>query len=82
MNVHVRALSEDRFAWRDLGLEIMKVLTVVTVVFLPLSLLAGVYGMNFEIPELKFKNAYFVVLGVMGAIVVGLLFVFRKIRWL
>jgi len=63
--------------------QIMKVLTVVTVVFLPLTLLAGIYGMNFEgMPELKIHNAYFVVIGVMGLIVTGLLLLFRKIRWL
>ena len=63
--------------------QIIKVLTVVTVVFLPLTLLAGIYGMNFEdMPELKIRNAYFVVIGVMGLIVIGLLLLFRKIRWL
>lgn len=63
--------------------QIMKVLTVVTVIFLPLTLLVGVYGMNFEdMPELKIKNAYFVLLGVMGSIVVVLLLLFRKMRWL
>ena len=63
--------------------EIMKVLTVVTVIFLPLALLAGIYGMNFEnIPELKIKDAYFVLLGLMASIVVGLLLLFRKMRWI
>ena len=63
--------------------QIMKVLTVVTVVFLPLALLVGIYGMNFEyIPELKFANGYFILLGVMAAIAVSLLLLFRKIRWI
>jgi magnesium transporter len=63
--------------------QIMKVLTVVTVIFMPLTVLAGIYGMNFEnMPELKFQNAYFVLLGVMGTIVAVLLLLFRKIRWL
>jgi len=63
--------------------QIMKVLTVVTVIFMPLTVLAGVYGMNFEyMPELKFRNAYFILLGVMGTLVSVLLLLFRKIKWL
>jgi magnesium transporter len=63
--------------------QIMKVLTVVTVIFLPLALLVGIYGMNFEdMPELKIENAYYVLLSVMGFIVVSLLLLFRKVRWL
>jgi len=45
--------------------------------------MVGIYGMNFEhMPELKIENAYFVFLGVMASIVVGLLLLFRKMRWL
>ena len=63
--------------------RIMKVLTVVTVIFLPLTLLAGIYGMNFEyMPELNVDHAYFIVLGTMAAIAAGLLLLFRKMRWL
>jgi len=63
--------------------QIMKVLTVVTVILLPLTVLAGIYGMNFEnMPELKFEYAYFFMLGLMGAIVISLLLLFRKMRWL
>jgi magnesium transporter len=61
----------------------MQVLTVITAIFIPLGFLAGLYGMNFEyIPELHAKNGYFYLLGVMGMIAVGLLVLFRKIRWL
>lgn len=63
--------------------QIIKVLTIVTVVFLPLSLIAGIYGMNFQnMPELSFEKGYFVVLGLMAAVVGLLLYTFRKIRWL
>ncbi len=47
------------------------------------TMLVGIYGMNFEdMAELKIKHAYYILLGVMGAIAVGLLFLFRKMRWL
>lgn len=63
--------------------QIMKVLTIVTVIFVPLSLLVGIYGMNFEnIPELRSPNGYFVLLGVMLSIAGGLLYIFRRVRWL
>jgi magnesium transporter len=53
--------------------EIVRLLTVFSIFFLPLNFLAGVYGMNFEhMPELKSENGYYVVLGVMAAISIGL----------
>jgi magnesium transporter len=63
--------------------NIMKILTIVTAIFVPLSFLAGIYGMNFEnMPELKSRDGYFILLGVMGTIATLLLLVFRKRRWL
>lgn len=63
--------------------NIMKILTIVTAIFVPLSFLAGIYGMNFEhMPELKSRSGYFVLLGVMGTIALVLLLVFRRRRWL
>ena len=63
--------------------QIMKVLTVVTVIFVPITFLAGIYGMNFEnIPELKSSDGYFILLSVMFTIVAVLLIIFRKKRWL
>jgi magnesium transporter len=63
--------------------QIMKVLTIVTAIFVPLSFLAGLYGMNFEnIPELHARSGYFILLGVMTGIAAALLALFRKKRWL
>lgn len=62
--------------------QIMKVLTIITAIFVPLSFLAGIYGMNFEnMPELHSKSGYFILLGVMASIATALLIVFRKRRW-
>jgi magnesium transporter len=63
--------------------QIMRILTVVTVIFLPLTLIAGIYGMNFKyIPELDMKNAYFFLLGFMSFIAISLLVIFRKVKWI
>ena len=63
--------------------HIMKVLTVVSSIFIPLTFIVGVYGMNFEhMPELKYPNGYYTVIGVMVAIGVGLLSYFIKQGWL
>ena len=61
----------------------IRTLTIITTIFIPLSFIAGIYGMNFEhIPELNFKYGYPAVLSVMGMIFIGMLFFFRKRRWL
>ncbi len=63
--------------------NIIRVLTIITAIFVPLSFLAGIYGMNFEnMPELKSRAGYFVLLGVMTAIATTLLILFRSRRWL
>ena len=63
--------------------NIMKLLTIVSVIFVPLSFLAGLYGMNFEyIPELRFASGYFVLLSVMALIILTLLTIFRRKNWL
>ena len=63
--------------------QIMKVLTIVTVVFVPLTLLVGIYGMNFEnMPELKSEHGYYVLLSVMSGIAFVMLYLFRRVRWL
>lgn len=61
----------------------MKVLTIISSVFIPLTFLAGIYGMNFvNIPELHVPWAYPALLAVMAVIAVGMLYVFRSIGWL
>ena len=63
--------------------EVMKLLTVVSAIFIPLTFLAGLYGMNFEyMPELKWHWGYFTCLAVMGAIAGGLIFFFWRKGWL
>ncbi len=63
--------------------QTMKVLTIISAIFVPLTFLAGIYGMNFEhMPELGWRYAYFVLLGVMLALGLGLLALFKRIRWL
>lgn len=63
--------------------NIMKVLTIISTIFIPLSFVAGVYGMNFDnMPELHWENGYFFVLGGMGVAVLGMLFYFHKKNWM
>jgi len=62
--------------------HIMRVLTVITCIFVPITFIAGIYGMNFEyMPELTSQYAYFGVLGFMAVVVVTLLIVFRRKQW-
>ena len=63
--------------------RIMTVLTVVTTIFMPLTLIAGWYGMNFRyMPELEWKWSYPVVIGVCLLIAIGSLLFFKKKKWL
>jgi Mg2+ and Co2+ transporter CorA len=63
--------------------EIMRVLTLITAVFMPLTLITGVFGMNFEmIPGLHSRWGFWFSLAGMGAVVLGLLFLFRRNRWM
>ena len=59
--------------------EVMKVLTVFSAIILPLSLVAGIYGMNFaNMPELRTEAGYFVVLGIMAVVAIGLWVYFAR----
>jgi len=63
--------------------EMINKLTVITVIFAPLTLIAGIYGMNFAfMPELEFRYAYFVVLAAMVFIAVALYWVLKNKKWL
>ncbi|WP_291728045.1 magnesium and cobalt transport protein CorA [Bernardetia sp.] len=62
--------------------EVMKTLTIFSVIFIPLTFLAGIYGMNFEnIPELKTQNGYFILLGVMAIITLAIIYYFKRKNW-
>ncbi len=62
--------------------EVMKVLTVIATIFIPLTFIAGVYGMNFKyMPELEWRWSYPVLWAVMIGIVVGMSFYFKKKKW-
>jgi magnesium transporter len=62
--------------------EVMKVLSIVAAIFLPLTLISGIYGTNFEnVPELGWQWGYFGMLGAMAIIALGLIAFFRWRRW-
>ncbi|MBE4907613.1 magnesium/cobalt transporter CorA [Bacillus luteolus] len=62
--------------------RVMKVLTVITTIFMPLTFIAGIYGMNFEyMPELTWRYGYFATLSLMLTIGLGMFFWFKKKGW-
>jgi len=63
--------------------EIMRVFTAITTIFMPLTFITGIYGMNFEfIPGLHFKYGAYVILGIMITLGIGMYIIFRKKEWL
>lgn len=63
--------------------EIMKLLTIISTIFIPLTFIVGVYGMNFDyMPELRMKYGYFFTIGVMALIAILLLIYFNRRGWL
>ncbi|MCM4156111.1 magnesium/cobalt transporter CorA [Gramella sp. AN32] len=63
--------------------EVMKVLTIMASIFIPLTFIAGIYGMNFEyIPELQWHYSYFVLWGVMIFVFLMMLYYFKRKKWL
>ncbi len=63
--------------------EVMKALTIVSTIFLPLTLITSLYGMNFDVmPELHWRYGYLMVWVIMLAVISGMLWFFRRKRWL
>lgn len=62
--------------------EVMKTLTVVSSIFLPLTFLAGIYGMNFKyMPELNYTYGYYIIIVLMFLIAIGMVYYFKKKKW-
>jgi magnesium transporter len=62
--------------------EVMKTLTVISSIFIPLTFIVGVYGMNFEnMPELKYTYGYYIVVAAMVTIALGMVYYFKKRNW-
>jgi magnesium transporter len=63
--------------------SIMKVLTIISTMFIPVTFIAGLYGMNFKnMPETEYKYGYFIVLGVMLLVIGSMIMFFKKKKWL
>lgn len=63
--------------------EIMKVLTVISTIFIPLTFITGIYGMNFEfMPELKWETGYYEILSVMLVLALSMVLYFKRKKWL
>lgn len=76
LNLYMSALSNRMN-------QVMKVLTIFATIFIPLTFIAGIYGMNFKImPELEWEYGYFIVWGLMLVVAASLLYYFRRKKWL
>ena len=75
MDVHINSLNTRMN-------EVVKVLTVMSTIFIPLTFVVGVYGMNFQnMPELEWKYGYYLVWAINILIVIGMIRYFRFKRW-
>jgi len=62
--------------------EIMRVLTIISVIFIPITFIVGVYGTNFEnVPELHWRHGYFIMWGVMVCTTLGMIWYFKRKNW-
>ncbi|MEK2644602.1 CorA family divalent cation transporter [Bdellovibrio sp. BCCA] len=83
LNLHLSLMSQKTNEASYRTNEVMRVLTVFSIFFLPLNFIAGVYGMNFEnMPELRTHNGYFVTLAVMALVVFAITIWIYKKGWL
>lgn len=83
LNLHVSLVSQKTTEASNKINEVMRVLTVFSVFFLPLNLIAGIYGMNFEfMPELKWKVGYPLSIALMLIVALGIMYWFRRRGWL
>jgi magnesium transporter len=63
--------------------EVMKILTIISTIFIPLTFIVGIYGMNFKnMPETRWEYGYFIILGIMALIGAGMIWFFRRKKWL
>ncbi len=63
--------------------EVMKVLTIMASIFIPLTFLAGIYGMNFSnMPELQYHYGYYYLLGAMALVFIAMIWYFKRKKWL
>jgi len=75
MDIHINTMNTKMN-------EVMKLLTIITTIFIPLSFIAGIYGMNFDVmPELRWNYGYPAVLVAMGVVCVGMLYYFKRRKW-
>ncbi len=95
---HTMQLLESLDASRDMVVSMMDIhlsfqsnrlnqqmrrLTAITILFMPLTVITGIYGMNFDdMPELRWHYGYFMVLGLMALIIISLLLAFNRRKWL
>ena len=79
IGLHELLLSEVSFKMN----QVMQLLTLIATIFIPLTFLAGIYGMNFQnMPELQTQNGYFILLAIMALIFFALLYYFRRKKWI
>lgn len=77
------AMESYQFGVNNKTNKVMQLLTIISTIFIPLTFIAGVYGMNFNnMPELTWKYSYFVVLGLMLIIFILMLFYLKRKKWL